>query len=375
VDVLRGLVVVLMALDHVRDFWSPTAFDPTDLDQGGAALFLTRIVTHVCAPVFILLAGVSAALQQQARGGGTAELSRSLLTRGLWIMALEVTVVSFSWNFMPGTVVLQVIWAIGLSMVVLSALVWLPRPAVAAIGLGIILGHNLLDGLVPADFGLLAPLWSLLHVPTQLVGTLRGDGFNLFALYPLLPWVGVMALGYAVGPFLARGGAARDRALVRTGLLMLAAFTVLRLTGLYGDPSPWVAGEDPWLAILDVTKYPPSLAYLLMTLGPALILFPVLDRWTGPVRDAVAVFGRVPMFFYLIHIPFIHATSILLWQLPVFGTAFHWLDSPATWPALYEPDLLRAYAAWILTVAVLWVPCRWFAGVKGRSRSWWLSYI
>lgn len=375
VDALRGLVIVLMALDHVRDFWNPSPVDPMDLEQGGVALFLTRFITHFCAPVFILLAGVSASLQLQARGGSTAALSRSLLTRGLWLMLLEVTVVSFSWQFIPGGVLLQVIWVIGFSMVVLSGLVWLPRRVIAAIALVTILGHNLLDGVDPAMFGAFAPVWGVLHQMMPLHGTLHSSDPHVFLVYPLIPWFAVMALGYVIGPFLAVPGPRRDALLVRAGLGMVAAFVVLRVTGLYGDANPWIAGQDPLLEILDVTKYPPSLCYLLVTLGPALALFPMLDRWRGPVREVAAVFGRVPMFFYLIHLPFIHLTALVFWQLPSFGTSVHWLADPAGYPVEYVPNLARAYAAWVLTIAALYLPCRWFAGVKSRNKSWWLSYI
>src|SRR5215468_6955847 len=271
IDLLRGLVMVLMALDHTRDFFSASGPNPRDIAD--PALFLTRWVTHFCAPTFIFLAGVSAFLYGE-RGRSVGQVSLFLLTRGLWLILIEFTVMRFCWTFSfhINVFVLQVIWVTGASMVVLAGLVHLPRGAIAAIGLAMIAGHNLLDGIDAADLGNAAWLWTLLHQPglIEIVPQLK-----LFVLYNLVPWSGVMAAGYALGPLFRLDPASRRSFLIRTGVAVIAGFVVLRATNLYGDPDVWsmqgsVLGTV--LSFIDCEKYPPSLLYLMMTLGPALIL-------------------------------------------------------------------------------------------------------
>ena len=246
VDLLRGLVMVLMALDHVRDYFTDLRFDPTELDRTTVPLFLTRWVTHFCAPAFVFLAGTSAYLAG-ARGRSRGELARFLLTRGLWLILLEFTVVQFGWSFnfdYASLVWVQVIWVIGVSMIVLAALIHLPLPAVAGLGAAMIVGHNLFDGVAPQALGAWGPLWTLLHVQ----GPIRlPTGSVLFVAYPLIPWIGVMALGYALGPVLRRPEAARRRTLLRLGLGLTAGFVVLRAVNLYGDPSRWSTQSSAWL--------------------------------------------------------------------------------------------------------------------------------
>lgn len=372
IDLLRGLVIVLMALDHVRDFWSPTPFRPEDLSQATPELFFTRWITHFCAPTFVLLAGVSAWLQREARGMGARELARFLVSRGAWLVVLELAVVNPSWDFdFGGFTFLQVIWAIGCGMIVLGGLVLGPRWLPLAFGLVVVLGHNLLDPIVPADLGRAAPLWTLLHESGPTWG-------GIYAAYPLLPWLGVIALGYGVAPWLA--GARRvDRRIVLAGALMCLAFVALRLGNGYGNEQPFI--PDPrgigWsaLAALNVQKYPPSLQYLLMTLGPALVMLVVLERLRGRWLQPFAVFGRVPLFFYLIHVPVIALTAST-WALATHGQIVNFFAGPGGVPADYEPSLLRAYLAWIGIVLALYPLCAWYDRYKrAHPEKRWLRYL
>ncbi len=377
VDILRGLVIALMALDHVRDFFHVRAlqFDPLDFEQSYAVLFATRWVTHFCAPVFVFLSGVSVHLKR-TQGHSRPQLSRRLLTRGLWLVFLELTLVGFAWNFSLDFLFLQVIWAIGWSMVVLAALVWLPTPAVLAIGLVIVAGHNLLDPVQPDQFGRAAPLWSALHEsgPILVGGRLAG-----FFAYPLIAWVGVMALGYGLGAIFRLDPPARRRTLYALGAGTLALFVVLRLLDGYGDANTWeVQPTFPRTAMdfLATTKYPPSLQFLCMTLGPALLLLPLLDRLRARTAEPWITFGAVPFFFYVLHVFLAHglsATLSLAQGYPVWGVAD--LFRGAQGLQGFGVSLLVTYGVWLLVLALLYPPCRWFAGLKRRRRDWWLSYF
>ena len=358
--------MVVMALDHVRDHLSNAHFDPADLAQTTPALFCTRWITHFCAPVFVFLAGTSAFLAR-TRGKTTAELARFLLARGVWLVVLELTIVRLAWFFDLdySRFVLQVIWAIGMSMVALSALVFLPIAAVAAFGVVMIAGHNLLDGVEPARLGTLGWLWYVLHVPHPPV------------FYPLVPWIGVMAAGYGLGPLLRFESARRRRVLALLGSALTIAFVVLRALNGYGDPGPWsVQASGPFtvLSFLNVTKYPPSLLFLLMTLGPAITLLPLLERCSGPGARFFVVYGRVPLFYYVLHLYLIHALAVGVaylagYDLRAFFTIF------ALFPKEYGFGLPVVYLAWLAVVATLYLPCRWFAGVKQRRHDVWLSYL
>lgn len=358
--------MVIMALDHVRDHFSSAHFDATDLAQTAPALFFTRWITHFCAPVFIFLAGTSAFLSR-TRGRTTAELSRFLLTRGIWLVILELTIVRFGWFFDLdySRFVLQVIWAIGMSMVVLSALVLVPAAAVAALGVALMASHNLLDGVEASRLGTGGWLWYVLHVP------------HLPVVYPLVPWIGVMAAGYGLGPLLLREPARRRRLLGMLGVGSMTAFVVLRAMNGYGDPKPWstqTSGTFTVLSFLNVTKYPPSLLFLLMTLGPAIALLPLLERVSGPGARFFVVYGRVPLFYYVLHLYLIHAVAIGAAYLAghdvrSFFTVFSFF------PTEYGFGLPVVYLVWVAVVATLYPPCRWFAGVKQRRRDAWLSYL
>jgi uncharacterized membrane protein len=377
VDILRGLVMVVMALDHVRDYWSLTGFDPLDLTQTTPQLFFTRWITHFCAPVFVFLSGASAWLYRSHKNASRSELARFLLTRGLWLVLIEITLVSWSWQFIYQVVILQVIWAIGWSMIALAALVYLPLPAILAVGLAMIFGHNLLDPIAPERFGSLSWLWIALHV-SKFVPLTIGWPTGVADVYPLVPWIGVMATGYAFGALLELPRARRDRLLVTIGLGAAVAFVAIRALNVYGDPQPWSVQERgalyTVLSFVNTTKYPPSLQYLLMTLGPAIALIPALERWRGGVARVFETFGRVPFFYYVIHVPLVHA-SARAWYWIAFDAPRAALFDRAQWPAGYEPSLLRAYAVWAVTVFLLYWPSRWFMELRRRRRDWWLSYL
>ncbi len=383
VDKLRGFVIALMVLDHVRDFFHIDAgrFSPTDLSRTTALLFATRWVTHLCAPTFVFLAGVAIYLQW-ARGKRGCALSRFLLSRGLWLILIEVTLVTLAFTFAWHGALLQVIWAIGCAMVLMSALVWLPPPAILALGLIVVVGHDALAGIegpgapgsVAASMGTLMLRPGSIHLPFA--------GFDAaYVAYPAIPWFGIMAVGFGAGRLFERPAAARDRRLVAAGLAMLGAFAVLRGFNLYGDPSPWTGQPDATrsaLAFLKVSKYPPSLDYTLVTLGLTLSLAPLVERIGGPLGQAMRVFGRTPLFTYLAHLYVARGLAILLalaqgLSPTIFTDGFAGGRDPAA--SGWGLDLPGVYAAWLLVLLILWPLATWYAGVKARQRSRWLSYL
>lgn len=386
IDVLRGLIMVIMALDHVRDFLhhDVLVFDPTDLRQTSGALFFTRWVTHFCAPVFFFLAGTGAFLGFR-RGKTKGELARYLVTRGLWLILLEVTVgrcLGWAFNFKYDMTALLVLWALGWSMVFLAGLIYLPRWAIILFAVGMIGGHNLLDPIAPSWFGDSAWLWKILHAP----GLLNPfPGMMLVAGYTLIPWVGVMAAGYAFGAIYTLDRAERRKLIIWLGAVLTGAFVLLRAINVYGNPFPWSKQETPFftfLSFLNCTKYPPSLLYLLMTLGPALVLLGLLDRGLPTFVKPVVVFGRVPLFYYLLHVPLIHLVAICLSHLRYGRIPSGLLEGPPgiadlgkSYPADYGYGLLGVYAVWAFVVLALYPLCRWFADLKQRRNDVWLSYL
>jgi uncharacterized membrane protein len=373
IDLLRGLVMVLMALDHTRDFFVAGAFNPRDVAE--PALFLTRWITHFCAPTFIFLAGISAFLYG-AQGRSHGEVSRFLVTRGLWLILIEFTVVRFAWTFSlaPDHLVTQVIFAIGASMIALAVLVHLPRWAIAVVGVAMIAGHNTLDGIKPGLFDAAAPVWNILHQP----GLFEAAGIKVYALYPLIPWIGVMAAGYALGPVFKLDRASRLRQLFGLGAAVTTAFVVLRATNLYGDPAPWIA-HDGWigtpLSFINCEKYPPSLLYLMMTIGPALLLLAAFEDARGRLAAWITTFGRVPFFYYVAHLFLIHALAVLFAWTTNVDTAFLFGAFGTGKPAGYGLGLPGIYAVWLAVVVALYPACRWFAAIKQRRREWWWSYL
>lgn len=379
VDLLRGLVMVIMALDHTRDFFHSGAllFDPTDLSRTTPALFFTRWITHFCAPVFVFLAGTGAFLSL-SRGRTKKDLSWFLVTRGLWLILLELTVIHvglfFDLNYHFAFV--QVIWAVGWSMIALAALLHLPLRAVAAFGVFVCVGHNLLDRVSPESFGSFAWLWRVLHVPGPIQS--GGGGFTFFVAYPLIPWIGVMAAGYAFGALLRLEERRRRRVLLTLGVGLTLAFVVLRATNFYGDPQPW--SRQPrgalytFLSFVNCQKYPPSLLYLLMTLGPAISLLPVLERARGALARFFLVYGRVPLFYYLPHFYLLHVAAAAF-ALARYGSQAVSVLPGGQPPPGYGYRLWVVYLVWITAVLLLYFPCRFWARLKQRKRSAWLSYL
>jgi uncharacterized membrane protein len=376
IDLLRGVIMVLMALDHTRDFFGKTGINPTDPAQTTVALFFTRWVTHFCAPVFFLLTGTGAYLSLRKRS--THELARFLFTRGLWLIFLELTVfrcLGFQFNFDYRITMLNVLWALGWSMIVLSALVYLPPSMVTAFGAALIVFHNLLDSVQSAN-----PLWAILHSPNFIFAT---PGHSVFLVYTLIPWVGVTAVGYGLGQIYSWEPNRRKSFLLRAGLAIAAAFVVIRAINVYGDPVRWSAQKSlvfTVLSFLNTNKYPPSLLFLLMTLGPALLFLGIVNSATPLFLRPALIFGKVPMFYFLLHIPFIHLLAVIVCYAR-YGQA-HWMfESPdiANFPFTPPPGwgfpLPIVYLIWIFVVIALYPACRWFADLKQRRSDPWLSYL
>ena len=379
--------MVIMALDHTRDFMWSGRFFPEDLTHTNGALFFTRLITHFCAPVFAFLAGTGAFLSTR-RGKSVQQVSWFFLTRGLWLILLEFTVVGFAWGFTPWAHG-GVIWILGWSMVAMAAIVWLPVGWIAALGLTMIATHNLLDPINPAWFGKFSWVWMLLHSPGEIPIT---PHFSFSVRYVLIPWVGVMAAGFAFGSVLLRPD--RRRTILTLAVVATVLFFVLRAINFYGNgiaglpfgyprsAGPWSVGPSLTLSLIsffNTLKYPPSLDYLLMTLGPALILLGLLDGAEAKrgLSRILAVFGRVPLFYYLAHLYVIHLLAIVvslafgqpIWHGPVIAHDAHK-------PLGYGHGLPFVYAMWIVAVGILYMPCLWFMECKRRHRDWaLLSYL
>jgi uncharacterized membrane protein len=383
IDALRGLVMIVMALDHVRDFIHRGAMSgasPTDLATTTPALFMTRWVTHFCAPVFMFTAGLGAYFYLQRSGAaGTGQLSGFLITRGLWLILLEVTLMQLGYNFDVAAsypIFLLVLWALGACMIILAALVWLPVPWLAALSVATIVLHHLADGVRVQSF------WILFHQ----VGAFPLAGRIFIAPYTLVPWFAVMALGFCFGPVFSWGPQVRRRPLLRAGIAVTIAFVVVRVINSYGDPSRWTWQSSATLTVLsflNTSKYPPSLLFLLMTLGPALILLSWLDDRPLSRSNPLIVFGRVPLFYFVLHFFAAHLAIVLLsfLQYGAAASGFVWQPVPSmggpakSFPPGFGYDLWVAYAVWIAVVAGLYPVCRWFAAAKEQRRSWWLSYL
>jgi uncharacterized membrane protein len=376
VDVVRGVIMILMALDHVRDFFGNSGLNPTDPATTTIPLFFTRWITHFCAPVFFLLTGTGAylSLRKQTK----RELSRFLFTRGLWLIFLELTVtrcLGWQFNFDYHVTMLIVLWALGWAMIVLSALVYLPAFLVTTFGVVMIATHNLLDFVDSSN-----PIWSILHSPNVIV---NHPGLVVRVIYVLIPWVGVTAAGYGLGQIYSWPSARRKAFLLPLGAGLSATFVVLRGINVYGDPLRWSAQKSAAftaLSFLNTTKYPPSLLYLLMTLGPALLFLGAVDARTPQwLRPALTV-GKTPMFYYLLHIPLIHLLAIAVCYVR-YGQV-HWMfesptlrQFPITPPPGWGYSLPIVYLVWALVVLTLYPLCRWFADLKRRRSDAWLSYF
>ena len=380
IDLLRGLMMILMALDHARDFFSGAGVNPTDPARSWPALFATRWITHLCAPGFVALAGTSVYLQRQ-RGKSRGEITRLLLTRGLWLILLEITLISYSWSMTWRAPFFQVIWAVGVAMMVLAGLQWLPVWAVGGIGAAIVALHEVLDPVTAASLGSWSNLWRLMMSPGPLN---LPKGLMGFVAYPAVPWVGVICLGYAFGPVVLAKISFWKRLLMGAGTL--AAFALLRVGSSYGDATrfrPLANGTQTAMSFWNVQKYPPSLDYCLATFGVLLILYACFDAlvcrdWLGVLRRFVKTYGEVPFFYYVLHIWMVHAATVLValavgldWHVWVRPRMIVLAGPPPGWGF----GLPVVYAVWAAVVLVLYLPCRWFSGYKARHRSWWLSYL
>jgi uncharacterized membrane protein len=373
IDVVRGGVMVLMALDHVRDYVTQLRFPPENLARGSAALFATRWVTHFCAPAFFLLAGLGIGISME-RGRSPGEMSRYLITRGLWLVVLELTFTSIGWRFGFDLVPLFgiVLWALGWSMVLMAGLVHLPRTVVAAIAALAIVGHNLLDGIRPASLGAFAWLWHVLHVPGFAIPG------KLLIAYPIVPWFAVMALGYVLAGAYAWPAERRRRVFVAGGVVAALAFVLLRWMNEYGEPRAWATQRSVGLTVssfLNVTKYPPSLQFLLMTLGPVIATLALAERWGGALARWLSVYGRVPLFYYTVHIFLAHAAGVAIAWFQGFGLRrIPVVHDPGSVPDAFGVGLPGVYIAWIVVVLLMYWPCRWYARLKERRDDWWLRY-
>ena len=387
IDLIRGAVMILMAIDHVRVYSGLPAGGPT------SGIFSTRWITHYCAPTFIFLAGTSTFFY----GRKHSDVSRFLLIRGAWLIFLELTVLRLAWTFnfdfrhyeMAG-----VIWVIGCCMILMAGLVKLPLPVVGTLGVAIIAAHNLMDSHMGAlldglDTNRFSALWKIFYVGF-FAGPVRfgPDGPNLIVLYSIIPWIGVMAAGYAFGKILTLEPTRRRHLCLTIGLSAIALFLILRGFNLYGDPRPWHAATEghqglppmpAWLSFLNTSKYPASLLFLLMTLGPIMILIPLLEGLRGAVARTITVFGRVPFFYYMLHIPLIHAMALVVSKIRL-GFVSPWLftnhpmGAPDAPPG-YVWSLPQLYLVWAIAMLLLYFPCRWFANFKARRNDWWLSYL
>jgi uncharacterized membrane protein len=376
VDVVRGVIMILMALDHTRDFFGMPGANPVDMSSTTVALFFTRWVTHFCAPVFFLLTGTGAYLSLKKRS--TGDLSRFLFTRGVWLIFLELVVLrclSYQFNFDYRVTFLVVLWTLGWAMITLSVLVRLPAAMVTAFGVVLIAGHNLFDSVQWSN-----PLWFILHRPGVVFSA---GGHVVLEAYPLIPWIGVTAVGYGLGQVYGWAPDRRRAFLLRLGPGLTAAFLILRAINYYGDPFRWAAQKTPTftvLSFLNTNKYPPSLLYLLMTLGPALVLLWSVDRRTPRILRPALTFGRVPFFYYIFHFTLIHLVAVVVCYAR-YG-AVHWMFEspdlghyPFTAPPGWGFSLPVVYLVWACVVLAAYPSCRWFAGLKQRRTDVWLSYL
>ncbi len=382
IDLLRGVVMIIMALDHVRDYFHADAFlyNPTDLTQTNVLLFFTRWITHFCAPVFVFLAGTSAFLVGSRKG--KSELTAFLFKRGLWLIALEFTVINFSWFFNVhfSFIALTVIWGLAIGMIILAAAIHIPFKMIFVLGLLLVAGHNLLDSVHVTGNATVANVWAILHVPS----VFQLGYFKFFSGYPILPWTGIMFLGYCFGTLYMPSFDAqkRKKILLQLGSGLILLFVVLRFINSYGDPVPWSVQSNPvftFLSFINVTKYPPSLLYVLITLGPAMIFLALSEKMIGKFSQYVIALGRVPMFFYIIHIYFIHILAVIAAVATGYSasdmTFTTWVTDSVNLKG-YGFNLGIVYLVWIGVVLSLYPACLWYDKYKtSHKEKWWLSYL
>ena len=382
-DIMRGVVMVIMALDHARDFFHADAFvyDPTNLERTTPAVFFTRFITHFCAPTFVLLSGTAVRISQQRKS--KKELSMFLLTRGLWLVFLEITVVRFSMLFQLyyDVTIFQVIWAIGFSMVLLSLLIRLPLKGILALGFLIVFGHDLLHNINLQTHDPVLVVWTFVH---QAGFIELHEGKFALVPYPFLPWLGIMLLGYCMGEWFQNGfdHRKRKRMLIATGIGAVMLFLILRSFDVYGDPSPWMQQKNftySVMSFLNVTKYPVSLQYTLITLGPIVILLAYLENVRSAVWRPFTIFGRVPLFYYVLHFYLLHLGALILYMANsrknLAEIDFHFNAGFGGLPPGYGYPLAAAYVAWISVVVMLYPLCKAYDRYKSRHKQPWLSYL
>lgn len=383
IDLLRGLVMIIMALDHVRDYFHAGAFmfNPLDLEKTNGVLFFTRWITHFCAPVFVFLAGTSAFLVGQKKS--KKELSLFLLKRGAWLILLELTLIAFAWNFDLAftNIYFIVIWALGVSMIILAGLIYLPVKLILLIGVLLVAGHNILDDFHVAGNNLKAFSWALLHDQNFF----NWQGKNILVGYPILPWIGVMALGYCFGTLYTTAYSVekRKKLLFLIGGSIVILFILIRFINAYGDPFPWNRHSSFFYILLDfikVNKYPPSLLYVLMTLGPAIIFLAFAENINNAASKAVSIYGRVPMFYYVLHIFLVHLLAMAAAGL---FTDYGWSVWILKQPLWFTEDLKGygfslgiVYLVWVVIVIGLYPLCKRYDKYKtSHKEKWWLSYL
>lgn len=383
IDILRGIVMIVMALDHARDYFH-TSDDPLNLQTTTTFLFFTRWITHFCAPVFVFLSGTSIYLQGLRKTKKT--LQSFLIKRGLWLVFVEAVIISFAWTFNPhyNLIIFQVIWAIGISMVLLGLLIRLPFNFIFGLGLIIVFGHNLLDFAEAAPGFKAGFWWDLFHHGFFAIYPITQNHF-LVILYPFVPWTGLMLLGYCTGVFFSSKytGIQRRKILNRLGVAVILFFVILRFANVYGNPELWSVQKTGWFTVLsfiNVHKYPPSLLYMCMTIGPALLLLSIFDKMQNGFTEKVRIYGRVPFFYYVLHLYLIHVISGIVYlshghtiaQAMTVGTGvpFYFLAANDGY------SLLVVYLVWIFVVIALYPLCRWFNNYKTNHREkWWLGYL
>ena len=387
IDALRGSVMVLMALDHVRDFFHVGAmsFSPTDLAKTTAVLFLTRWITHFCLPVFMFCAGLGASLWWRRSDRTRGQLSRFLWTRGIWFVLLELTVMQLAYDFNFSSrylVLLLILWIFGICMIAMAALIYLPIRRLAGLSVIVIALHNCLDRFSAPQFGAAGWAWNLLHQPG--IGAFVGR--QVLVTYTFLPWIAVMAAGFCFGQVFMLEAEQRQRMMLRIGLAAIVAFVVIRAINLYGDPAPWSVQKSAAftvLSFLNCTKYPASLDFLLMTLGPAILVLAYLDRLALRADNPLVVFGRVPLFYFVLHFYAIHALAVLMAWFRYGGPALSFIFNPLPsmggpqqlFPAHFGYSLWSVYIVWGILIALLYPLCKWFAKIKTARRVWWWSYL
>jgi len=383
IDLLRGIVMIIMAVDHVRDYFHGSAFlfNPEDLNHTNIILFFTRWITHFCAPVFVFLAGISAYLYGAQKT--KKELSFFLFTRGLWLVFAELFILSLFRTFNPSFhfLNLQVIWVIGLSMIALSAMIYMTRTLVLVTGILLIACHNLLDNVHVPGNNIPGFFWALLHDP----GYFTSGYFTFHVHYPAIPWIGIIAVGYCCGSLFTRefDPEKRRTILLSLGLITTVLFIIIRFINVYGDFSHWSVQSSvafTILSFLNLTKYSPSLLYVLMTLGPALIFLAVTEKPLNGLGKMITTFGRVPMFYYLLHILLIHLFALIA----AVATGYKWSDMVLTTMIYRSPglkgygfNLLTVYIVWVAVIVILYPICKWFDHYKRTHRAgqWWLNYL